>query len=330
MAFVLLLVRPVASRVPLRVRWILGAGALVAFVLVTRAEASVLRAAAMALVALLAATSGRVTSGARMLALAVGALVLVDPLVVSGLGFQLSVAATVGLLVGVGPLVERVRGPRWFSEAVATTVSAQLATAPLLMGLNGGVPSVATLTNVLAVPAAGAVMVLGLTAGVVAGFVVDPAAAVLTAPARLLVGWIDGVAEVGSHSPLPLLGPLRLAALIVAAVLVARRRGPTTSAVTWARAVAAVVLVAVALWPVRAPSSATRVAPGVLVGDTDCGRTVQLEGNPDVSDTLAALQRAGVIHADVVVGGSARAVVPVATQLRADAAIGDDRGCRVA
>jgi len=329
-AFVLLLVRPVASRVPLRVRWILGAGALVAFVLVTRAEASVLRAAAMALVALLAATSGRVTSGARMLALAVGALVLVDPLVVSGLGFQLSVAATVGLLVGVGPLVERVRGPRWFSEAVATTVSAQLATAPLLMGLNGGVPSVATLTNVLAVPAAGAVMVLGLTAGVVAGFVVDPAAAVLTAPARLLVGWIDGVAEVGSHSPLPLLGPLRLAALIVAAVLVARRRGPTTSAVTWARAVAAVVLVAVALWPVRAPSSATRVSPGVLVGDTVCGRTVQLEGNPDVSDTLAALQRAGVIHADVVVGVSARAVVPVATQLRADVAIGDDRGCRVA
>lgn len=322
-AFVLAVVRPLGSRMPLRARWLVGASALVLFVLVTRAEASVLRAATMAAVALVAATSGRVTSGARSLAVAVVALALVDPLVVSGLGFQLSVAATVGLLVGVGPISARVPGPQWFSDAVAATVSAQVATAPLLMGLNGGIPSVATAANVAAVPAAGAVMVLGLTAGVIAGVVVAPVATVLTFPSRTLVEWIATVAETGSRSPLPLLGPSRLVAAGSAASLLAFRRGRTVPVL-----VAAVVGL-VALWPVPAPTSPTRVAAGVVVAETDCGRTVLLDGAPDVSDTLTALQRAGVVRAEVVVGRSARSAVPIAEQLGARAALGDGRGCRV-
>ncbi|UDY35769.1 ComEC/Rec2 family competence protein [Dermatobacter hominis] len=306
-AFVLLLARPVMARCGLRTRWLVGLAVLALFVLLTRAEASVLRAAAMASVALLAATSGRLVSGARVLALAVVGLLLADPLLVTGLGFQLSVCATVGLLVGVRPLSERLPGPRWLADALACTIAAQLATAPLLLGLNGGVPSVATVTNVLAVPVAGAVMVLGLTVGVVAGGLVAPVASVLQWPSRLLVGWVEAVAATGSRSPLPLLGPTRLALLVGAGAALLLRRGRR-----WPVAVA-VALVAVAVRPVPPPVGPTVVGPGVTV----CGATVVLDGAVDVVDALEALQRAGVVRAEVVVGPPSESSVHVAEQLDA-------------
>jgi competence protein ComEC len=306
-AFVLLLARPVMVRCGLRTRWLVGIGVLALFVLVTRAEVSVLRATAMASVALLAATAGRLVSGPRALALAVVALVLADPLLVHGLGFQLSVCATAGLMVGVRTSAGRVRGPRWFAEALACTVAAQLATAPLLMGLHGGVPSVATITNVLAVPVAGAVMVLGLTVGVVAGGVVAPVAAVLQVPGRLLVGWIAAVAEVGSRVPLPLLGPARLALVVAAGGLVLGRRGRR-----WP-VVGAVVLAALALRPVAPPTGPATVAPGVTV----CGPMVVLDHAVDVGDALTALQQAGVVRAGTVVGPPSPSTAEVAEQLGA-------------
>ncbi len=313
-AFLLLLARPLLSRVGLRSRWLLGLAVLVVFVLVTRAEPSVLRAATMAAVALLGATSGREMSGIRVVAIAVIALVLVDPLLVRSLGFQLSLCATTGLLVAVRPLSERLRGPRWFADALACTIVAQLATAPLLFGLNGGVPSIATVANVAAVPVAGVVMVLGLTVGLVAGVVVQPVASVLMWPVRLLVAWISGVAEVGSRVPAPLLGTAALLAVIVAGALlwcrprfgVAARR---------CMAVGSAVLLVVALWPTLPPVGDVVVSDGVALVNDPCGRTVVLKGRVDVGGTLSSLQRIGVVRADAVVGPPGRSTVEVAEQL---------------
>lgn len=311
-AFLMVVARPVLSRCTFRTRWVVGLVVLVLFVLVTRAEASVLRAAAMTAVALLASTSGRVVSGARILALAVIGLLLVDPLLAAGLGFQLSVCATIGLLVGVRPISARIPGPRWFTEAFASTVSAQVATAPLLVDLNGGVPSVATLANVVAVPVAGLVMMAGLTIGLVAGTLVTPVAAVLNAPARVLVGWIELVAAVGSRMPFPLLGIDRLALVAVIGLLVllgaSRRR--------WTLPMAAVLAVAV-LMPVSPPPGRTSLGRGVDLFIDDCGRrSVELTGRIDVVETLGALHRVGVVSADTVVGTSG-AGAAVAEQLGA-------------
>ena len=74
------------------------------FALITRFEPSVLRASAMAAVAVTATTLGRDSSSLRLLALAVGGLVLVDPFLVHSVGFQLSVAACVGIvLLSISP-----------------------------------------------------------------------------------------------------------------------------------------------------------------------------------------------------------------------------------
>lgn len=313
-AFLLLLARPLMSRVGLRARWMLGLAVLVVFVLVTRAEPSVLRAATMAAVALLGAATGREMSGLRVVSIAVVALVIVDPMLVRSLGFQLSLCATIGLLLAVRPLSERLRGPRWFANALACTVVAQLATAPLLIGMNGGVPSIATVTNVAAVPVAGVVMVLGLTVGLVAGLISQPIAAVLMWPIRVLVMWISGVAEAGSRVPAPLLDTMAVLAVVVAGVLV-WWRPHFGLGVRRCIVVGSTTLLIAALWPVAPPDSDLAVTKGVVLATTACGRTVVLEGRVDVRGTLVALQRVGVVRADAVVGPPKRGTAEVADQL---------------
>lgn len=311
--FLLAVFRPLLSRIGVRSRWMLGLAVLAGFVLVTRAEASVLRAAAMAGIALVAAASGRVVTGVRVLSLAVIGLVAVDPLLASGLGFQLSVCATVGLLIGVGRIGSRLGGPRWLREVLAATVAAQIATAPLLIGRNGGIPAVATITNVLAVPAAGLVMMLGLTTGLLAGMVVEPVAVWITAPNRLLTGWIDLVARTGSRLPVPLIGPDRLVPMAVAAAILGvgrvRRR--------W-RVLAAALLLVPTLAPPSTPSGVTPVTRGAeLLVDGCERRTVVLSGRVDVSDVLDGLHQRGVTRAELVVGNTASSTIAVAEQLGA-------------
>ena len=306
-AFLMALARPLMERVGLRARWVLGLGVLVVFVLVTRAEASVLRAAAMAAVALTASGLGRVAPGARVLGLAVLALLLADPLLVHSTGFRLSVAATAGLLVGVRPLARRLPGPRALAEPLATTLAAQAATAPLLVGMAGGVPAVATVANLLAVPAAGLVMMLGLSSGLAAGFVRPPLDAVLQWPTRVLVAWVDGVARVGSGIPVPWLDPARIAVLAGAGLLVVlvRRHGSRSGVV--AGTVAAVVLVTAALWPVRPGPGRFVAAAGVVVEVGGCGdRVVTLGGSVGALVALDGLRSLGVWQAGLVRTGPAQ------------------------
>lgn len=97
MVFVLAVLAPLLSRMTYRWRWMAGSVAIAGFVLITRAEPSVLRAALMAVLALTAMSLGRATSGVRVLAITVSTLLLADPMLVHSVGFRLSVAATAGL-----------------------------------------------------------------------------------------------------------------------------------------------------------------------------------------------------------------------------------------
>jgi len=74
----------------------------IAFALLTRWEPSVLRASVMAALVLAGVATGRGPGGRRALCLAVMFLLLANPSLAATLGFQLSVAATAGVL-GLGP-----------------------------------------------------------------------------------------------------------------------------------------------------------------------------------------------------------------------------------
>lgn len=220
-AFVLAAAAPVLRRLRLAPRLLLTLGLLAAFALVTRGEPSVLRATGMAAVAAYGAAVGRPTSGLRALATAITALLLCDPLLVTSLGFRLSVAGAAGILVAARPIEQVLPGPEWLRSPLSVTLAAQLAVAPLLIAAFGSVTAASVLTNLLVAPAAGPVMAWGLVAGLVAGLLGGRAAVLLHLPTRALLEWIERVAVAGARWPLGRIGGRELGVVAVLAVVVA-------------------------------------------------------------------------------------------------------------
>lgn len=309
-AYLLVLLTPLKGRLPLGARWVVTMTVIATFALVTRFEPSILRASAMAAIAVSAGLAGRPSAPLRVMALAVAALIVIDPLLVHSVGFQLSVAATAGIVLGARPLARLLPGPEVFSQALAVTVAAQLAVAPLLIVRFGGVPVVSVPANLAAGPVAGLVTVWGLPAGVVAGLAdsVVPGgfgAAMgswLHRPTELAIEWVAGVARVSARLPL---GELNGRAAVisttaVALVLAGRRRGWPTSI----RRVAAVSVVGAVMMPalaLRNPPARTFPTPGVVLHRGGGATVVVFDGGADPPDTLAALRRAGVRRIDVAV-----------------------------
>jgi competence protein ComEC len=303
--------RPVLERFRYRVRFPATLALLGLLVLVTRAEPSVLRATVMAGLVALSDALGRSRSPLRVLALAVAVLVLVDPLLVRSVGFQLSVAATAGIVVLSAPIEARLRLAGPLRTLLAVTLAAQLAVAPIVVRTFGGVPVAALPANVLAAPAAAPVMVWGATGGVVAGAVGGGVATALQLPTRVLLAWIRAVSATAGRLPLGELGAAHLAVLAVAGCVVLAERAPRRG-----RAVALVVVAAVLAQPAlalrHAQHDGTVVATGVSLWQVSGASVVVVEGSADPTDALEALRRAGVRRLDLVVatnGGATTAEV---------------------
>lgn len=317
-AFVLALVAPALRRLGLGPRLLATLAVIGFFALMTRFEPSVLRASAMAGLATVAATAGRETSRLRLLALAVTALVLVDPLLVGSVGFGLSVAASAGIMVLAPALIAVLPGPRPLASVLGVTAAAQLGVAPILIPVFGGLPVASLPANLLAVPMAGPVMLWGLTGGVVAGVVGGSGARLLHLPTGLAVGWIAAVARWAAALPL---GELQLAHLAVLAVATAtivmgsRRAGRGRvamrgAAVGLALAMAVTALVAPAL-ALRSPSAPrAEVSPGAVLWRDGAGSLLVLDGRARPEAVLEGLRREGVMRLDAVVlrSGAERAV----------------------
>jgi competence protein ComEC len=176
------------------------------FLVLARAEPSVVRAAAMGVVALIGLGSGGARRGIRALGVAVVCLLVTDPWLATSIGFALSAVATAGILLLapgwraaiVGWLPQWV--PRWTAEAVAVPLAAQLACTPLVAAISGQVSLVAVAANLLVAPAVGPATVLGLAAALV-GLVWGQAGVVLGTVASWCVGWIVVVATWGARLP---------------------------------------------------------------------------------------------------------------------------------
>ncbi|MCC6227037.1 MAG: ComEC/Rec2 family competence protein [Microthrixaceae bacterium] len=295
-AFVLVLLAPALAHLGLRGRWVASIAALGLFVLVTRAEPSVLRAAAMALVAATTRLRGRAASPLRILCVAVICLTVVDPLMWRSVGFQLSVSATAALILVRPWLVRRLPGPRRRREAWATVLAAQVGTMPLLLML-GSAGSVASLAaNLVAVPVAGAVMVWGLGAGVVSAFVPAEVAALLHLPTRAMLWWIDAVARLASSPRWPLLGAV-LASTIALGVVSALSRRP------WVAMSGRVVLLGCVVTACLPPAAGSwRCARGLEVHrDATAAVVVVASGRATETQILACLARHRLPRIDLLV-----------------------------
>jgi competence protein ComEC len=184
--------------------------AIVAYTLFAGASASVVRAALMAGVALLAVESGRGSRVAVGLAWAVTILLLVEPATVSDVGFQLSATATAGLVAWGSPLSQRLetkwpRIPGSIRESLGVSLAAQAATLPIALLTFGRLALVAPLANLVAVPlvppamAAGAVAFL---AGLLAAVGAPPwLTGLLAMPAWLSLAILVAVVRIAAAIP---------------------------------------------------------------------------------------------------------------------------------
>src|SRR4051812_30395890 len=141
--------------------------ALMGFVVLAGPGASVMRAAAMGAVTLLALASGRPRAAVPALGAAVCVLLLLDPGLARDPGFALSVAATAGIVLLAPGWSRRLRQCGcWavLADAVAVSAAAGVVTAPIVAGLSGTVSLVSVPANLLVAPAVPAATVLGLLA----------------------------------------------------------------------------------------------------------------------------------------------------------------------
>lgn len=178
---------------------VLGGVAVVGFVLLARPEPSVLRAAAMGVVALVGTTAGGRGRGVRALCLAVLVLVLVDPWLARSVGFLLSTLATAGILL-LSPSWSHALSrwlPKLLADAVAVPLAAQIVCTPVIAAISGQVSLIAVAANVLVAPAVGPATVLGLIGGLISLMSV-PVGQLIGRLAGLAAGWIVWVSGRGS------------------------------------------------------------------------------------------------------------------------------------
>ncbi len=257
-----------------RLSAVLCALALTGFVILARPSPSVLRAAAMGGLALVALASGRPRAAVPALATVVAVLVVVDPGLAGDAGFALSVLATAGLLLlapGWVAALRRHRVPAGVAEALAVALAAQVACAPVVAALSATVSLTAVPANLLAAPAVAPATILGVVAALLS--VPWPQGGQYAAwlgswPARWLV-WLAHAGAGTSSSAVPwpsgtggglLLAVLLLLVLVAWRIGLLRRLALVTALAATVGAVP--VRLAVAGWP----------PPGWFVAACDVGQ----------------------------------------------------------
>jgi ComEC/Rec2-related protein len=299
-AFVLAAAGPLLHRLRFRYRLPLALLLLGFFALVTRFEPSVLRATVMAGGSALAAARGRSLGGLRLLAMSVVALLVVDPLLVHRAAFQLSVAASAGILLASRSLAAAVPGPALVRETAGVTLAAQAAVAPILLASFGPMPVAAIPANLMAAPVAGPLMIWGITGGLLAGLLGPPFDWILHLPSAIGLWWIAEVARLAGRWSLGLFGTTAgiAVSLAVATVAVLSDRGSTVVA----RRLLAALLIALASISIMTVMS----TPGAGIRDgirllDDSGAVVVVDRRYSAERLLESLRVRGVRSPSLIV-----------------------------
>lgn len=169
-SFLLILLK----RLPRRLVWLLSGLMILGFVIMTGAASSVVRAAIMGWLMLLAGLMGRRRHVTNAILLAATTMVLLHPnILLYDVGFQLSLAATAGLIY-LSPLLQPTTKyiPQFMQEAFAATLGATIFTLPLIALYFGGLSWVSLFANLIVVPLVPYVMLVGFV-GLI-GFVLTP------------------------------------------------------------------------------------------------------------------------------------------------------------
>ncbi|MFH7241645.1 MAG: ComEC/Rec2 family competence protein [Spirulina sp.] len=197
---------------PGRVQLGVGIAVLAGYVLMTGVQPSVMRAALMGVGALVGLALERRVKPLGCLLLAVTLLLIWNPLWVDDVGFRLSVMATLGLMVSVQPLTDRLN---WLPPALATLLAVPVAayfwTIPLSLYYFNTLTTYSVLLNMVVTPLVTVISLGGMISGLVA--LALPAlgsllAAVLWLPTTVLIALVHW--EIGLPSSTLAMGHIAL------------------------------------------------------------------------------------------------------------------------
>ncbi len=149
--------------------WVTVLG-IILFTILTGASASVIRAAIMGILILLAYQAGRFYNMTNSIVFAGAAMIALNPKVLRfDLGFQLSFLATLGLIY-LAPLIQKITKnfPEFFKfkESIITTVSAQIMVLPVLLYNFKTFSPVSVPANALILPFIPLTMLFGFLSGI--------------------------------------------------------------------------------------------------------------------------------------------------------------------
>ena len=172
-AFVLWLMQFAFRSIPLRLA--ATAIALAAFIALVRPSPSVLRAAAMAAVMLLAMRTYQRSDSLPALGFAIAAVITIDPWQARDAGFALSVLATGGLLLLAPKISQRLTQwiPEKIAAAIAPPVAAMATCLPIIVALSGFISPYSILANIAAAPFVAPITVVGFIAALISPIAPD-------------------------------------------------------------------------------------------------------------------------------------------------------------
>ncbi|NNH74199.1 ComEC/Rec2 family competence protein [Nocardia uniformis] len=206
---------------------------LIMFVILARPTPSVLRAAVMGAVALLALCTGRRKTALPALCTAVIALLAWSPALAVDAGFALSVLATAGLILlapGWSSWLQSHGFWRAPADALSVSTAAFVVTAPVIIGLTGHFSFIAIVVNVLVEPVVAPITVIGAL-GAVLSCIWTPLAHLVLFCTGPPLWWLLTVsaraAALGASVALPSgLGSGLIVAVVCAILIIALRSRP--------------------------------------------------------------------------------------------------------
>ena len=293
-----------------------GALVLVGLVVLVGPGASVLRAAVMGSIALIALTVGRNRTALPALAAATIGLLLYDPTLGVSVGFALSVQATAALIL-LAPVwskaLQRHGLPTGWADLLAVPAAAQVATMPIIAALSGGISLASVPANLLAALAVGPALVIGMCSAL-AGPWWPTGARALARVDQPLLEWIAFIAHrlaswqsASVPWPASVPGVLALTALLVGGLLTLRNRRFRTLVVAVIAGAGVIIVPAQVIsvgWPPPGwvlTACEVGQGDGMVLSTGEPGTAVVVDTGPDPALMDACLSRLHIATVPLVV-----------------------------
>lgn len=135
---------------------------IVFYIYITGSGESILRAGVVSIIALIASILGRQNDNITTIFLSAFILALINPMIIYSVGFQLSFAGALGIII-LSPKIKNILNvlPKWIGEALSVTLAAQLFVLPITAYHFNSINLTGVISSLVVMPLINLIMPLG-------------------------------------------------------------------------------------------------------------------------------------------------------------------------